>query len=103
MYNQKEKIKELVKQSINKFNLNLIELILFGSRARGDYNEFSDYDLLIIIKEDLSYPEKIILSEDIRNQMAKLLIPTDIIIKSKKEVENLKNRIGSIVSYSLYD
>jgi predicted nucleotidyltransferase len=79
----------------------LIELILFGSRARGDYNEFSDYDLLIIIKEDLSYPEKIILSEDIRNQMAKLLIPTDIIIKSKKEVENLKNRIGSIVSYSL--
>ena len=24
------------------------KLILFGSRARGDYNEFSDWDLLIL-------------------------------------------------------
>lgn len=34
---------------------NLISIMLFGSRARGDYTESSDYDILIIAK---SLPER---------------------------------------------
>lgn len=30
----------------------VIEVILFGSRARGDYDEFSDYDMLVIFEND---------------------------------------------------
>ena len=33
------------------------KLILFGSRARGDYNDFSDWDLLILLKEKNSFNE----------------------------------------------
>lgn len=30
----------------------VIAIILFGSRAKGEYDEYSDYDLLVIFKDD---------------------------------------------------
>ncbi len=30
----------------------VVTIILFGSRARGDYDEYSDYDLLVVFKND---------------------------------------------------
>ncbi|MBO4875501.1 MAG: nucleotidyltransferase domain-containing protein [Bacteroidales bacterium] len=33
------------------------KLILFGSRARGDFNEDSDWDLLVLLKEKNSFNE----------------------------------------------
>ena len=30
----------------------VLAVILFGSRARGDYDEYSDYDLLVVFKDD---------------------------------------------------
>ncbi|MCS7365354.1 MAG: nucleotidyltransferase domain-containing protein [archaeon GB-1867-035] len=30
----------------------VVAVILFGSRAKGDYDEYSDYDLLVIFKDD---------------------------------------------------
>ena len=30
----------------------VIAIILFGSRTMGEYNEYSDYDLLVIFKDD---------------------------------------------------
>jgi hypothetical protein len=33
------------------------KLILFGSRARGDFNEDSDWDLLVLLKEKKSFSE----------------------------------------------
>ena len=46
-----ELIKRIVLDNAKKFNVNVEKIILFGSRARGDYREDSDWDLLIIIKE----------------------------------------------------
>ncbi|MCL2772490.1 MAG: nucleotidyltransferase domain-containing protein [Oscillospiraceae bacterium] len=31
---------------------NFIKMILYGSRARGDYNEYSDIDILALVKCD---------------------------------------------------
>jgi len=42
-----------------KENLNLTAVILFGSRARGDYMKWSDYDILIIADFEERYPERI--------------------------------------------
>jgi predicted nucleotidyltransferase len=30
----------------------IVAIILFGSRARGDYDEYSDYDLLVVFEDD---------------------------------------------------
>jgi predicted nucleotidyltransferase len=44
-----------------KLGDNLIRIILFGSRARGDNDEYSDYDCLVIVKKnDKSIKEAIL-------------------------------------------
>lgn len=41
-------LKYLVNSITKKFGLNIKKIILFGSRARNDYTQDSDYDLLIV-------------------------------------------------------
>ncbi len=40
-----------LKKLNSKFGSNLKKVLLFGSRARGDFEERSDYDLLIIFEK----------------------------------------------------
>jgi len=44
---------------ILKMRYHLIAVILFGSRARGDYTPWSDYDILIIADFQSSYLERL--------------------------------------------
>jgi uncharacterized protein len=46
-----------------KKEFNVIKLILFGSKARGDYNEYSDIDLLVLVEESNTPEAKAKLSE----------------------------------------
>ncbi len=73
------------------------DIILFGSRARGQFNRFSDYDILVIIDETLNMRDKINTIEAIRTELAELLISSDIILKSQQEAEFYKDKIGSVV------
>jgi predicted nucleotidyltransferase len=44
---------ELFKERLQKkLGDNLIRIILFGSRARGDNDEYSDYDCIVVVKEN---------------------------------------------------
>ena len=47
-----------------RLDKHLIELWLFGSRARGDYTPDSDYDMLIVAEGDISRIKKIVLEEE---------------------------------------
>ena len=47
-------IKEIILNMAKKYNIEVDKIILFGSRARGDYREDSDWDLLIVIKNKLN-------------------------------------------------
>jgi len=73
------------------------KIILFGSRARGDNREDSDYDLLIVVSEDMDIENKFIIKRNLRKRLAKELIDADIIIKSAKEYNLLKDLKGSII------
>ena len=46
-------VKILIDRVINSFGDNLKKIILYGSRARGDHHEYSDYDILVLVKEFL--------------------------------------------------
>jgi len=43
-------LKEVKKEILNLYGNRLSKLILYGSRARGDATEYSDIDLLIVLK-----------------------------------------------------
>jgi len=77
------------------------KIILFGSRARGDSSEKSDYDFMIIMKNNLIPREKIKLSSLLRKKLAKKGIDADLVIKSKDELYDYKTKIGSVVREAL--
>lgn len=59
-------------QVVNKSGLHISEAILFGSYAKGNFNEESDLDLLLICS-DLNEDS----SEDIKNRLWSLRAKTD--------------------------
>ncbi len=48
---QDKKLNIFIDQLRKEFGHNLKRIILFGSRARGDHSEESDYDLLLIFEK----------------------------------------------------
>lgn len=50
--NEREALKELKKRLLQKFPD--AEIVLYGSKARGDYEEFSDIDLLILVNLEVT-------------------------------------------------
>jgi predicted nucleotidyltransferase len=89
-----DKIKNIIKKALKGYTIE--KIILFGSRARGDFNDDSDYDLYIILTNDLSRIEKVQLTDKILEQLAINRIWADVLIRSKSEFEVYKTRIGAI-------
>lgn len=98
-------MREMIEKIIKKIILEILEeneleadrIILFGSRARGDYKKNSDWDLLIVIKNKLSRKEKTNISHLIRRKLAEKFIPCDVLIKSEEEVKEREKVVGSVI------
>lgn len=73
------------------------QVLLFGSRARNDFRSDSDYDILLVINENLSPEQKIPILTRIRKSLLQSEIRSDIIIQSKDEVEKNKKLPGHII------
>lgn len=97
---KKDKLKKIIVKSIPG-DIDFEKIILFGSRARKDYNEDSDYDLLIVLKNKISQRKKIKLSTSIRQNLATNLIDADVILKQKNEIDYYKDKAGSVVRNAL--
>lgn len=82
-----------LKQALQvKFGEDIQEVILFGSRITGDASEFSDYDILIILKQKPDRNQKRKISEicyDIELQH-NILIDTHIL--SEVELNTLRGK-----------
>jgi uncharacterized protein len=67
-----------------------VEVVLFGSRARGDYGKESDWDILILTGNNISKPLKQKIRDAIFNIELESGEPISILIYSKKEWEYLE-------------
>ena len=94
-------IKEIIQECLSSLGYSFEKIILFGSRARGNNNENSDYDLLVVLNEDAENDIKIKLSCLITRKLADNWINGDIIVKSRSELERYKDCIGSVVRVAL--
>ncbi|RKX55115.1 MAG: hypothetical protein DRP50_03400 [Thermotoga sp.] len=93
-----KKIKEIVGRVLGKNGFTLHNIFLFGSRARGDFDEESDYDILVILNEEISIEDKRKLMVKISGELHKKMRYTsfDIIIKSLKSFEEEKNVVNTV-------
>lgn len=77
-------IPELVKNEVKSLNSEA-EIILFGSRARGDSRKDSDWDFLILLNEEVS--ER--LKREIRDRLFEVELATEEVISTI--IENKQN------------
>jgi len=78
---QNSELNRLV-QAITKTE-GIVAIILFGSRARGDYDEHSDYDLLVVFKDDEVMWQK---RGELYRNIGKLGLFTQVLARSTKEL-----------------
>lgn len=77
-------------------NINPDKIILFGSYAYGNYNEYSDLDLIVVKESNLPRHKRGI---EIRRLLYGLLIPIDLKVYTPGEYEaELKNKYSFLSS-----
>jgi len=85
-------LSDVVDIIVNKVNPD--KIILFGSRARGDYRDDSDYDLLVL-KENLGKKR---LAGEIYSEFYNkcVMIPVDILVADTEKYSNRLSEMGFI-------
>jgi len=80
------------------------QVLLFGSRAKGQNTERSDYDLLIITQRTYEPRENMHWESKISKALiASLRAPFDVIVQSNEDIALKGNSKGSILYYALKD
>ncbi len=75
-----------------------LKIILFGSYARESQREDSDVDLLVILPQVQSKYKKMV---DLRRVLRPLKLPVDVLVFSKKEVDDWGHLPGTVLYWAL--
>lgn len=84
-------------ESKNIFGSNINSVILFGSYARGDYDEDSDIDILILV--DLSSDELAAYRTHIDSLCGKLLLEYGIVVSAIEKDTETYHRYASVLPF----
>ncbi len=74
-----------------------LQIILFGSQARGDADRHSDIDLLVVFSE---LTDKRKTATDIEHTLSDVPVAKDILVSTPEELERSRTRIGSVLRYA---
>ena len=86
-----EVLRELRHSMESQLGDRLVKIVVFGSRARGDFDAESDTDIAIIVRE-LSRELKYQILDTVAEIEMKFIIPLSVIIFSENEFERLRKR-----------
>jgi predicted nucleotidyltransferase len=87
-----ELLAEITRRLIAEFQPE--QIILFGSHAWGTPNEDSDVDLLVIVSDSNEKPVQRAVRA--QNCMDRLLVPADILVKTRAEIERYRHVRASL-------
>jgi len=96
-----ELIGETVKAVSKELGIPVVDVILFGSRARGDFRNDSDWDILIVTAKKLDWKERLKLTGEIRKRLAKAGMASDILVVSREDLSRLRDAKEYIYYYAL--
>ena len=87
---------EIVERLVRRFDP--LQIILFGSWARGDTHRWSDVDLLVVLPDA---PDKRRAAIDMRRALAGVGISKDIVVTDRDEIEERGDLIGTVLRPAL--
>lgn len=87
-----EKIKEIILKVAEKHGIEVDRIILFGSRARGDFRKDSDWDILIVTKDKLDKKVEEEFWLEVGRALVKQGTVPEIIISNRDELRKLSMR-----------
>ena len=83
---EKEALERAVKRVREKLSDRIVSIYAFGSRVRGDYEEWSDFDVIVVVKSKTPQLEAEIVSIFV-NEELRSGIPFSPVIKDIKTFE----------------
>ena len=92
---EEKALRDLKDKLIQVFGSRLRNIILFGSKARGDFNDDSDIDLLIVI-DDLDLNDKDIVSDIVVDIQLEYELPIAVHRYSTKYYQEQMNNIVNL-------
>ena len=101
MDNRVETAKKVITEELERAGIKPVRILLFGSRAREDAEEDSDFDFLVVVDREIDREKKWEIILNIKRRLTKLKIPNDLIINSEKQVQETQNNVGYITYYAL--
>lgn len=92
-----------IKEVLSSAKIPVVNIYLFGSRARGDFSSDSDWDFLVCCAMEMPFIKKAELAGTIQTFLAEKNISIDLIFKTEEKIRKEKGNVGVITYYALKD
>lgn len=97
----REYILRVLREELESRGIELVRIILFGSRARGNARPESDWDFIVVCRDHLERIQKTDIWLSINRKLAERRIDADILIKNEEDFEQDKLDTGKVTYYAL--
>jgi len=94
--NTRNRLSTAVSTILYNHNIQVEQILLFGSQARGTARPDSDWDLYVLVDHDLTFADRNRLTTEIKRELAQKRIPNTLILKSSKHFHATKIYSGHI-------
>lgn len=94
--NTRKRLTTTIRTILHNHNIQVEQIFLFGSQAKGTARPDSDWDLYVLVDQDLAFADRRRLTTEIKRELARLRIPNDVLLKSNKQFHAAKAYPGHI-------
>ncbi len=91
-------IQEMVRRIVNKFDP--VQIILFGSYARGTAGPDSDVDLLVVMPFTGRHVDKCV---EVRIILSGMGLAKDVFVVTPEEVQKYRDIVGTIIKTAVHE
>ena len=94
--NTREHLTQIIRTTLQANDIQIEQIYLFGSRAQGTAQPDSDWDVYVLVDDDLTFADRRRLTTEIKRELARQRIPNDVILKSDKQFQASKTYPGHL-------